>query len=316
MLSFLKRRIFFLVMLCCFLALVPFPELENRIFDLKLVLRGPLDVPEDVLLLEFTRDDFEELKQITKQTKLPGSGIYHSWLDRYEKLQDLFFWNNVVYERILERVLKENPKFFLMTQLYPDSAIHLKENPRLQNHVRNPKIIWASQFDADQNFIKPAPELSAAENYGFINVAQDSDQIVRRAFLIYHNHASLPFRALLTQSTFPREVSLTDPFLINFRGPRNTVPSCRVLSLFRPMENPCPDLEDKYVLLWITNSGSTEGIANFQTPLGNMSRAEILANILITVKEKQFFHVVPIFVFFVFLVAHVYIFAFVVLQFN
>ncbi|RZA05243.1 MAG: CHASE2 domain-containing protein, partial [Proteobacteria bacterium] len=132
--------------------------------------------------------------------------------------------------------------------------------------------------------LKPAPELTGTENYGFTNVPPDGDGVVRRAYLLYRNHISLPFRALVDgPGTMQSLMPLAEPFLIHFTGGPGFVPTCRVRDLFDEAKAAarCGSLENRYVILSPAGN-AVSGATLYRTPVGFLSRGELLGNILLT----------------------------------
>ncbi len=276
-----SRKILLRALLCSVLALVPIPDLENQAYDAKLRLLRKFFRPtvSEAVILEFHRDDFEALKSkyyrpiVDSSSGLPGS-LY----ERFEELRNQFLWNEAVYQALLARILREEPAAVLVTQHIGEGLVNLTNRPELQKLVRDPRVVWAGQFDTDQNYNRPAAQLTGRENYGFLNLHPDLDGIVRRTWLVASNHASLPFRALL-MGGLKAPQDITEPKLIDFAGRSGTVPTCSVLSLFdASTTRPCPSLAGKTVFL-APSPTTLSGSNLFDTPVGALSRAEVLANV-------------------------------------
>jgi two-component system, OmpR family, phosphate regulon sensor histidine kinase PhoR len=268
--------------------MVPFPEQENQLYDLKvnLLARTHFDQPNSVVVVEVSQDAFETLRQKFGKTDRMQEAT-GPWREKFESLRNQFFWDDGVYEALLKRILDEDPKRLLVTFFYSESLVILQDNPSLQRLARTPAVLWASQFDLDQKLLKPAPELTGLENYGFTNLNPDVDGVVRRAFLIQKNHMSLPFRALVEdQQSVKTGMPLTDPFLIRYTGTPGHIPSCSVLDLFDEGESRCGSLKDRFVILSPTGN-IVAGASLYRTPVGYMSRGEALANILLTAKRSE-----------------------------
>lgn len=294
--------------------MVPFPEQENQIYDFKVqALSGThFERPASALVIEIAKDDFEALRK-----RYGYSGQVQEaagpWREKFESLRNQFFWDDGVYQAILERVLKEDPKRLLITFFYSESLILLQGNPSLQRLARNQAVLWASQFDLDQKLLKPAPELTGTENYGFSNLYPDVDGVVRRSYLVQKNHISLPFRALLEgANSVETDMPLTDPFLIRYSGPPGHIPTCNILDLFEE-ENRCGSLKDRYVILSPTGN-IVAGASLYRTPVGYMSRGEALANILLTAKSATPVKPVSLYLLFFAVLAHSLILARIVLH--
>lgn len=269
--------------------MVPFPEQENQLYDLKtrLLARTYFQRPESVVVVEISKEDFEVLRRRFGKSQEPSA--LGPWREKFDALRNQFFWDDGVYETLLQRILDSDPKRVLVTFFYSESLVLLQGNPKLQQLARQPAVLWASQFDLDQKLLKPAPELTGIENYGFTNLHQDIDGVVRRAYLLQKNHMSLPFRALVDgPDSLKTSMPLNDPFFIRFRGGPGYIPTCQVLDLFDPDndKNNCGSLRDKFVILSPTGN-IVAGASLYRTPVGPMSRGEVLANILLTAQSAN-----------------------------
>jgi two-component system, OmpR family, phosphate regulon sensor histidine kinase PhoR len=116
----------------------------------------------------------------------------------------------------------------------------------------------------------------------------DSDGVVRRASFLppTRKRASLTYRAWKESGSpaLPKLVT-REPHLINYVGPRGTIPSCRTSSL-----ESCPALAGKIVIV----GEEAEAAGLLRTPLGEMSRAEVLAHDVNTVVNRQFLREAPL----------------------
>lgn len=312
-----SRKVILRALACALLALIPFPEVENQVYDLKLrlIARTHFIRPSTVLVVEVSKEDFDLLRKRFRGP-LPTADQAGPYREKFESLRNEFFWDDNVYAQLLQTVLGQNPKRLLVTFFYNESLVLLDDKPELQRLARNGAVLWGSQFDLDQKLLKPAPELTGTENYGFTNVNPDGDGVVRRAHLLYRNHISLPFRALLEgPGSLKTGMPLTEPFLIRYSGPPGFVPSCRVTDLFDEERSArrCGSLKDRYVIL--SPSGNLGAGANvYRTPVGYMSRGELLANILLTAKHQSFFRPASTFLLFFAVFAHCFALGLVVLS--
>jgi len=312
-----SRKILIRALLCSLLALVPFPDWENQIYDRKLALLSHL-MPQsinDIVLLEINKDDFEEVRRkLSQNTPSPITSLNGTLYEKFEALRSQYFWDDTFYQNLLTRLLAEDPKFILVSIFYNESFVHLQSKLALQRLARNPKVLWASYFDADQKLNKPSSELTGTENYGFMNLFPDQDNIVRRAHLVSNNHASLPFRSLWEDiRKKSHNGSLANSFYIHYAGKAGSIPTCRLQALFNETQG-CGPLKGKFVIL--APAINSPAGASYQTPVGVLSRAEILANILFTAKENNSYIEIPYYLLFFLLFIHVMVLGYVMLSFT
>lgn len=287
----LSRKVLLRALACTLLAFIPFPDLENSLYDfkVKLLSRVAFSRPGNVVVLEITKDDFDFLRRRFGADGIGAGEELGPWREKFEALRNQFFWDDRAYEGLLRKVLAAHPKKLLVTFFYGDSLVLLQNNSDLHRLARRPEVLWASQFDLEGRLQKPAPELTGTENFGFTNLNPDVDGVVRRAYLVQKNHVSLPFRALLDgPETLHRSLPLNEPFLIRYAGPPGFVQTCSVTDLVTAATEAgrCGSLRDKYVIL--SPSGSVvAGATLYRTPVGYMSRGEALANILLTAQSDS-----------------------------
>lgn len=169
----------------------------------------------------------------------------------------------------LERLLAQESKLVLVTwYLEADLVRSLAE----RGLARNPRILWSSQLDNEEQFVRPISPLAGSRS-GLNNLSVDPDGIIRRGQL---QRGGKPSLAGLTKALIHGELPADpkDPngsYLINFAGPMGTIAHCRL------GEAGCPDFRGKIVLV-APESVRPSIEENFRTPLGEMSRSEILAN--------------------------------------
>jgi two-component system phosphate regulon sensor histidine kinase PhoR len=316
----LSRKVILRALACAVLALVPFPDQENQLYDLKvrLLAKTHFRRPNQVVVLEISKDDFETLRKRFSRGDSESAEELGPWREKFESLRTQFYWDDQAYEALLRKVLAELPRKLLITFFYGDSLVLLQNNSDLHRLARKPEVLWASQFDLDQKLLKPAPELTGTENYGYTNLYPDVDGVVRRAYLVHQNHISLPFRALLDgEESLRRALPLDEPFLIHYAGPPGFIPTCSVGDLMAaaPESSRCGSLKDRYVIL--SPSGNMAGgAALYRTPVGNMSRGEVLANILLTAQGEAPYVPVRKELLFLFVLAHCLLFGIVMLTLD
>ncbi len=287
----LSRKVILRSLACTMLALIPFPDLESQVYDLKLKVlsRTQLKRPQQVAVLELSKDDFDQLRRTYSEGDAAPAEELGPLREKFEDLRTQFFWDDQVFENLLRKILAEIPRKLLISFFYGDNLVLLQNKSDLHRLARKPEVLWASQFDLDQKLLKPSSELTGTENFGYSNLLPDGDGVVRRAHLIYKNHISLPFRALLEGGdSLTRKLPLTEPFLIRYAGPPGFIPTCTVGDLMKapPESSRCGSLKDRFVIL--SPPGSLAGGSSlYRTPVGYMSRGEVLANILLTAQSEK-----------------------------
>jgi signal transduction histidine kinase len=137
----------------------------------------------------------------------------------------------------------------------------------------------------------------------------DSDGIVRRATLRSKGQPSLSYTAAQRLHLDSQRLKATqEPHLINYLGPAGTFPRCR----WPPLETEgCPSLQNQILLL----SEENNEYPTFQTPVGEMSPQEVIANDIQTLVKHEMIHTAPLLVIFLILLGMIIIAAFYILYF-
>lgn len=285
------------VLLCLLVSLVPLTELNNRIFDFRLNLKSSGTPPSDLVLVDIDGREFNHLRERLGQ-KMSFADTSPVRMEQLTDVRDLFYWDPQIYTRFLEVAHASKPGAIVFTLYFPKGAVTGDAGDsdvdwlgELQLRARSTRVLWSSQFDVEGNFLRPADELAAISNYGFNNLWPDRDGVIRRAPLVLDNHASLPLAAnyVLGQdlSSF---VAPEQRQYIDYIGQAGSFKVCHFTDFIdggRVLRDHCGDLSGKLLVVGkdILRQGAGSG---FRTPMGEMSRAEIIANSILTLKEQRF----------------------------
>lgn len=287
------RKVIVRVLLCALLGMLPFPELEKVFYDWKLqVLKSTYFFrPDKIQLVEVSAEEFNDLRKLFATEQPIGNSkqqFTEAWREKFDSLRNQFFWDDRFYQAVLQRIFKDGPKKLLISFFFNENLIIIEKNTALQKLVRRSNILWSSQFDLDYRLMKPASQLTGTENYGFANLFPDSDGVLRQGHFLYKGHISLPFRALVDGFlSLKRDTQIDSPFLIRFTGRPGFIPTCRVSELFRNENGgTCGSLEGKYVV-FAPSENALPGAGLYRTPVGYMTRGEVLSNILWTMKTES-----------------------------
>jgi signal transduction histidine kinase len=282
------------VAICFLISMIPLTDLENRIYSKRIELRGHSRDASGIVILELEAEDYKTLKRRFSRSSnrdsrgelwtldaAPGGSAR---ADRLEGLRDLYYWDPHLFRESLRNILGLDPRLVVVTWPIPPEVVESLSDPGVELLARNPKIAWATQFDPEGKLVAPPASLSTRSNFGFVNFFPDSDGEVRRSLLVRHGHPSLTRVAdVLAESQPKRKRRLTDPYLINFAGPPGSIPQCRLADVLAGggrAPAPCRDLKGKVVLLARDSERAV-------TPLGEMTRAEVIANDLDTIVNHR-----------------------------
>jgi CHASE2 domain-containing sensor protein len=178
-------------------------------------------------------------------------------------------WHNAFYTSLLTKLNQYKPQAIIFTS-YFDSV----DQPQLTEPLP-PNVILSAYLNEESKLIPPPMALTSGTPYGFSNVFPDSDNVVRRAQLVYSSSSSLAIRTHHLINPKPISRSLIEPLLIDYRGPAGsylTIDSKDILE----DEISARNLQGKVILIGREGSRYSE----YETPMGKMTKLEIQANII------------------------------------
>lgn len=243
-------------------ALPFFDEVKN--YDLRFQLRGLQPTSPEIVLVQLNQEDWNAIH-----------GPTSNWLRALKEFAvptDSFFWKAQIWNDMLGQILKQNPRtvgvtFFFSQQLPSPDA-------RLEN-LFDGRVVWAGQLDSEGRPVMPL--MANGFNVALTDLREDEDRVVRR----FHASAGpLPHMSLqLAQADDQARERIVNGVLgatqlINYRGGANSYRSVSATDLMAGRLPP-DFFTNKIVLI----GSSTMPSHQVQTPMGRLSRSEVLAQV-------------------------------------
>lgn len=241
-------------------------------FDSRLQIRGPQKSNAEIVIVDISERDWSAMDPESRNILKP--------LKEVVSLSDAFFWNQRSWERLLKIILADNPAAVGIT-------FYFGENIRVQNSYssqakpvfQDSRIVWGADVDGAGRILLPAFATSYNTNVGLRALRADDDGSVRRfsSSLIASPHFAIRLAEVAHQNALMPLASrdFQRPTLINYVGPAE---SFRVISFKDIIEN---RIDPKVLAGKIVLIGSLANpVEQMQTPLGRMSRTEIMANVV------------------------------------
>ncbi len=260
------RAFWFRALLCWAVGISIILFQDSPQYDLRFQMRGLQKTSSEIILIQITEEDWSSLIERHQNILRP--------LKEISSLSDSFFWNPRVWSQLLSELLKLEPRALGVSFFFGDYV----QLPTLSSNQReiffNPKIVWAAEMDSSERLIMPAFSARSNTNIGIKNLKLDDDGVLRRygsPFFEIDHFASQLVRVAHPQKSF--FIPKTNQ-LINYMGPENTFPSFDLKDILSHKVD--PSIFKNKIIIIGSSSGSFDLM---QTPLGPMSRAEILANI-------------------------------------
>ena len=264
-----RTRAFWLRVGLCFLLGAAFlvnDEAAN--YDVRFTVRGARTPDSRIVIIDISERDWSLLQDSSQLNMIrPQKEILvHN---------DGYFWNADIWQRLLANILVQKPAAVGVAFYFADMrASQLTETQRVV--FSDPRLAWGAEVDAAGRPL--VPEMSATYNAraGVKSLRVDDDGIVRRFSSTLVKLPALPL--VISQLSDPskresKQNSWQTPSLINFIGPAGTFPTIGFREILEGRLDP-DELQGKIVLI----GSRSNPLDQMQTPLGRMSRVEILAN--------------------------------------
>ena len=234
-------------------------------FDLRFKLRSTNQPSKNLALIEITPNDL--IREYYNHAHFVQN-------DEFQSLPDSQYWNLHIWESFLEKLLKYEPKAISVTLFFGSNINPQPISPAIPEIFFNKKIIWAARKDQEGRILLPLFSDGYHRNIGLVKINADADGVTRRFESPYlqvpHMSASLASKQQLpTSSSLFNEAKY-----INFQGPANSYNKISFSQLMRGLISK-EEIQNKIIII-----GAADNEQHlFQTPLGPMSRAELIANI-------------------------------------
>ncbi len=247
---------------------------ETKDYDLRFNLRGSQSVAKQIVLVFFDQEDWNVWHG-------PSSNLIRS-IKEFSVVTDSYFWRAKTWDLLLSKILSQNPtsigvNFFFNEQLpKPEENLHA---------LLDPRVTWAGQLDTEGRPALPLMANSYGYNVALVDLREDEDRILRRftSPLAPLPHMGLKLAETQTGSSVQELNSfLGETKLIDFRGTPHVFSSVSALAVLQGRIPPS-FFKDKIVMI-----GSHSVQAHlFQTPLGRMSRTDVLAQVVDNILNKR-----------------------------
>ncbi|MGE4130707.1 MAG: ATP-binding protein [Bdellovibrionales bacterium] len=244
-------------------------------------MRGTQEASDDIVLVYLNQTDWNFLRG-------PSDGWMRS-VKEFSSPTDSHFWKPAVWDELLGKILASNPRSVGVTFFFgPNLPLPNEKNENLFN----PKVFWAGQLDNEGRPIMPITARVYGSNVASIDMREEEDHYLRR---FTPGFGPLPHMALaLTRSSADEATLMSHPTighsqLINFRGPRDSYRSIHAADVMAGRYP--PDFFHGRTVI-IGNSTLTHHYV--QTPVGRLTRAEALAEMVDSVAGNRWIHRIPL----------------------
>lgn len=277
LLRFFSRRRGFLLrcLLCWVVGCLALSNDEISSYDQRFQLRGDQKTSPQVVLITIRQSDFATIYDARTNS-----------LDNMSEVTDItdsFFWNKQIWSELLRRILIQNPRSVGVTLYFGDNIGTVRLTQDEIGVFLDPRIIWASTTNSLERILTPVFTNREFTNLGNNEIRRDEDGVVRRVFAQKSEMPHLVEK--ITGKTFPTKLA---GLPINFRG-TSKVFTQYALSEILYDEVPADAFTNRIILIGAeTSSGPV-----YMTPIGTLSRTEILAHATDTVLGNKWIKRLP-----------------------
>ncbi len=265
---------------------------ESSNFDLRFQIRGPRPTTNKIVIVDVSEKDWADFNPDNRNILRP--------LKEVMSFTDAFFWSTPAWKKLLTHLLSAQPAAVGVTFFFGEN-IHI---PYISGDTRDlfedERVVWGADLDPAGRVLVPAFASAYNTNVGVRAVHADDDGNVRRFASAPLYFPSLPVR--IAQLADPKIVSNVRQYqsntLINYRGGAS---SFRVVTFSDVISNRIAPETLRNAVILVGNLGSSA--EQMQTPLGRMSRVEVIANIVDNVIGRRSLHRAPDFVYLLLLLA-------------
>ncbi|MNK52436.1 Histidine protein kinase DivJ [compost metagenome] len=258
---FSRRRGFVLrCLLCWVIGCLALSNDEISSYDKRFQLRGDQKASPQIVLITINQSDFANVYD--QRTNFLGN------ISEVTDITDSFFWNKKIWTELLTKILKQDPRTVGVTLYFGDNIGAMKPSPEEFKVFQDPRIFWSTTTNNQERVLLPVFANRDRSNLGNNEIRRDDDGVVRRVFPQRTEQPHLVEQ--ITGKKFPTTLA---GLPINFRGSPRVFQHYSLNEILYD-EIPSNALKGKIVLI----GAETATGAVYMTPLGALSRTEILAH--------------------------------------
>lgn len=260
-----KRSFWFRALFCWAFAILVLTGDETTSHDLRFQIRGDQTVSPNIILVTVRGSEVITLFE---------SGFGSSEQKDISLQSDAFFWDQKLWAKVLRKILAQNPRTVGVSFFFGDNIGKVSLTPEEKSIFFDSRVFWSANLYNREIPLMPAFGNAKMANVGIAEWMRDEDGVIRRFTSL---SSRVPHLALkLAQSSQAKQNSfLTESRLINFRGDPGIFREVHLSEVLLDKIPPTA-FQDKIVIIGAEmNSG-----ASVMTPVGPMSRAELLATVV------------------------------------
>jgi signal transduction histidine kinase len=274
---------------------------QSGTHDLRYKIRGPKPEALDsrIVVIDVNERDWMALDPQIRNIWRP--------LKEVSTAGDSLFWSTALWEKILSTVLADLPVAVGVTFHFGESVRPGKVGPATRALFEDPRIVWGADLDSAGRALIPVFAATYNRNVALRSLRVDDDGTLRRysRSLVQIPHMGTRLANLArggdpadpTISPWPekfgfqRDINYDAPIEINYLGTAGSFPTVSVRDL---LESRVPPEVFHGKIVIIGNRSDASEL--YSTPLGRMSRTDVIANITNSILREKEPHRLPLWV--------------------
>ncbi|MFZ3231361.1 MAG: ATP-binding protein [Pseudobdellovibrio sp.] len=277
------NRGFWLRALLCWLISLSFLKFDEvGTYDNRFRIRGAQKISNQVVLVTVKTNDFSEIYDLKTSALINTNEL--------SDLSDSFYWDRILWQKLLSDILKQEPKSVGITLYFGDNVGQIRFTSEEIITFKDPKVFWATNSSELEKLSLPIATRPDRSNLGHIDALKDDDGVSRRLRI---NPGYLP--NLAERVTGKKSKNLHQFPIINFSNSKHLLE----ISYSEIINGNVPKsfFKDKIVFIGTEKSAYSE----IQTPVGLMSRHEYWGQVTENLIQNNFITKLPFWMYALFL---------------
>lgn len=264
---FLRRRrgLVLRALICWVIGLLALHLDEVGSYDFRLSLRGEQDPSHEIVIIDITPNDLTYL--------FPQKNSLRELKDDATLSVDSRYWNLNVWRELLRKLLSLKPTA-VGVNFFFDDRVDRNLTPNDWELFGDPRVIWMGAMSQGSLVQLPPFADHKKQNYGYGEFLRDEDGMLRSVSPLNPHFPSFALKLAEKSNPDARSSYPEGKAVINFRGSGS---SFHHLSLRQVLNFDFPDylIKDKLIII----GASQDSYSGIPSPVGHLSRSELLAHI-------------------------------------
>lgn len=293
---YLKAKpILWRALLCWALGSILLLNDERSSFDTRFQIRGALAGTDEVVVITIRAEEIAAHDD--------NGNHLSTWKDGVD-FTDSYYWDPVVWKKLIGKVLKQKPRSVGVALYFPESLTLAGLEPEDLQRLKDPRIIWGTPSPDNSRNSAPLFSNFNMSNAGSFDLVRDEDGVIRK---FYPGGAGATH---FSEKAAKIGLNSQSPKIINYQGGNQAWTKYTLREVLSP-NFPKDSLFGKVVII----GSESDSVAQYLTPFGATSRAHILAQITENLINQRWIQRAPVGVYSLLLLAILFVCVLILLQY-